>query len=172
MAAEVSFTLSEQDCVDAARTQFRRRATSPRQWRLALAILVTMSAVFAYLDSCDLESALYSGAVYAGLVLLVCPLFAFGGYLLAGKQALRMFHQQAIHPESRMAWNDEGLQNQTELGSFAAKWRDFYGWRKDRGSFTLYMNEGIYYFIPQRAISAEQSSDLEETLVRSGLAKR
>lgn len=172
MAAEVSFTLSEQDCVDAARAQYRLRATSPRQWRLALVILAAMSAVFAYSVSCDLESSVYSGAVYAGLVLLVCPFFAISGYLLTGKQARRMFRQQAIHPQTRMAWNDEGLQNQNELGHFAANWRDFYGWRKDRGSFTLYMNEGIYYFIPQRAISSEQALDLEETLVRSRLAKR
>jgi hypothetical protein len=172
MAADISFTLSEQDCVDAARAQYRRRVTSPRQWRLAIAILLAMSAVFAYLDSCDLESAIYSGAIYAGLVLLVCPLFAVAGYLLAKKHARRMFRQQAIHPESRMAWNDEGLQNQNEFGSFAAKWRDFYGWRKDRGSFTLYMNEGIYYFIPQRVISSEHAMDLEQTLIRSGLAKR
>jgi hypothetical protein len=131
-----------------------------------------VSAVFGYVDSCDFKSALNLGAAYFGLVLLVCPLFAGAGYLLAGKHARRMYRQQAVHPESRMIWDDEGLQNRNELGSFAAKWRDFYGWRQDHGSFTLYMNEGIYYFIPQRAISSEQASDLEETLLRSGLAKR
>jgi hypothetical protein len=172
MAADISFTLSEQDCVDAARAQYRRRITTPRQWRLAIAILLTTFAMFAYLDSCDLQSALYSGAVYAGLLVLVCPLFALLGYLLAGNYARRMFRQQAIHPGSQIAWSDEGFQNQNELGSLAAKWRDFYGWRKDRGSFTLFMNEGIYYFIPQRALSSEEAMDLEETLLRSGLAQR
>jgi hypothetical protein len=172
MAANITFTLSEHDCVDAARAQYRRRITSSRQWRLPIAILLTMFAVFAYLDSGDLESAFYSGAVYAGLVLLVCPLFAVAGYILAGKHARQMFRQQSIHPESQMAWNNEGFRNQNELGSFAAKWRDFYGWRKERGSFTLFMNEGIYYFIPQRALTSEQALDLEKTLVRSGLAER
>ena len=172
MAGDISFTLSEPDCVDAARSQYRRRITSPRQWRMPLAIILTMFAVFVYLDSGDLESAFYSGVVYAGLLLLVCPLFAVAGYFLVGKHARLMFRQQAIHPESRMAWSNEGFRNQNELGSFAAKWRDFYGWRKDGGSFTLFMNEGIYYFIPQRAISSEQAMDLEETLIRSGLAER
>lgn len=172
MAGEVSLTLNEQDCVDAARVQFRRRAISLRQWLWALAILVGMSAIVAYLGPCDLGSPMYLGAAFAGLVLLLCPLFAGAGYLLAGRYARRMFRQQKVHPESRMTWTDEGLQIQNELASSALKWRDFYGWRKDRGSYTLYFNEGFYYFIPARAISAEQAVDLEDTLVRSGLAKR
>ena len=172
MAADISFTLSEQDCVDAGRAQYRRRMTSPGQWRWPLALLLTMSALFAYLDSGDLESALYSGLVYGGLLVIVCPLLAVAGYFLAGKQARRMFRQQAIHPESRMAWSDEGFRNENELGSFAAQWRNFYGWRKEGGNFTLFMNEGIFYYIPKRALSSEQAMDLEETLVRSGLAER
>lgn len=172
MAAEVSFTLNEQDYVDAARAQFRRRAISPRQWLWALAILAGMSASVGYLGPCDLGSPIYLGSAFAGLVLLICPPFAGAGYLLAGRSARRMFRQQNIHPESRMAWSDEGLQIQNELGSSNTKWRDFYGWREDRGNFTLYFNEAIYYLIPARAISAEQAADLEDTLVRSDLAKR
>jgi hypothetical protein len=134
-----------------------------------------MSASFAYLaylDSCDVETALYTGAVYAALVVLVAPLFAVAGYLLAGKHARRMFRQQVIHPESRISWTDEGLQNHNEFGAFAAKWSDFYGWREDRGNYTFFLNEGLYYLIPRHAISSEQSVDLEETLLRSGLSKR
>lgn len=175
MAAEISFTLSEQDCVDAARAQYRRRVTSPKKWRSAFPILAGIVGLFTYLtylDSCDLETALYTGVVYVGLMIVVVPLFAIAGHFLAGKHARRMFRQQVIHPESRMSWTDEGLQNHNEFGGFAAKWSDFYGWRVDRGSYTFFLNEGLYYLIPRRAISSEQSVDLEEILLRSGLPKR
>ena len=175
MAAEISFTLSEQDCVDAARGQYRRRLTSLRKWRSAFPILVGIASLFTYLtylDSCDLKTALYTGAVYVDLMIVVVPLFGLAGCFLVGKSARRMFRQQVIHPESRMSWTDEGLQNHNEFGGFTAKWSDFYGWRVDRGSYTFFLNEGLYYLIPRHAISSEQSVDLEETLLRSGLSKR
>jgi len=175
MAAEISFTLCEQDCVDAARAQYRRRVTSLKKWRSAFPVLVGIVGLFTYLtylDSCDLETALYTGVVYGGLMIVVVPLFAIAGYFLAAKHARRMFRQQVIHPESQMSWTDEGLKNHNEFGAFSAKWSDFYGWREDRGSYAFFLNEGIYYLIPRHAISSEQSVDLEETLLRSGLSRR
>ena len=172
MAGEISFTLSEQDCVDAARAQYKHRVSALREWRFALPILGVMAGLVAYLTSCTLESAVYAGAGFAALVLLVCPLFAAAGYYDAGRIASRMFRQMTIHPESRISWTDEGIRNQNEYGAFTAKWGDFYGWRKAGGSYTIFLNEGHYYLIPHHSISSEMAVDIEETLARSGLAKR
>jgi hypothetical protein len=172
MAGEISFTLSERDYADAVQNQYRQRITSRRHLGWTLGFLALLVALFGYIDSCDLTSAIYTGAVYAALLVIVSGVAGVAGYFLVGKHARRMFRQQVIRPDSRISWTDEGFHNSNEYGSFAAKWNDFYGWREVRGSYMLLLHEDLYYLIPHDAISSEQSSDLEETLTRSGLATR
>src|SRR5687768_11971906 len=117
MAPEISFTLSEQDCVDAARNQYRQRITSLRGLGWTIAFLTATSAFFTYLDASDLESALYTGAVYFALALFVVIFLLGCLYFSVGKHARRMYRQQVIHPESRMSWTDGGLQNHNEFGA-------------------------------------------------------
>ena len=172
MSAEISFVLTEQDYSDAARSQYWQRARSPKQWVWPLLFLAALCALFAYLVSCDLRSFLYNLIPYAVIVLVICPLLTALGYWWTGRYARRLFTQQALQPESRMSWNDEGLRVESAVGLLDAKWSDFYGWRKGGATYMIHINEVIYYVIPARAISSEQASDLEQTLARSGLAQR
>lgn len=172
MAAAVTFALSERDHVDAARGQYWHRLTRPRGVGATSAFLAASWGLFTYLDSDDPDAFFYVGLVYASLMLTVVVLAGAAGYWLAGRQARRLYRQQVIHLQSRIAWTDEGLESQNEHGSYSAKWSDFYGWRHARGTFTLFINEGFFYLIPNRALSPEQAIDLKETLVRSGLTHR
>jgi hypothetical protein len=172
MAAEIKYTLTEQDYADAARSQYWQRLRSPKQWAWALVALAAMSGLFAYSDSCDLESFVYNAVPYALLIVLICPLFAGFGYFWAGRYARRMFKQQPAAPENRVSWDEQGLRIESDLGSLRARWSDFYGWRKSPGAYMIHMNEALYYLIPQHAITSDQGADLESTLVRNGVAKR
>jgi hypothetical protein len=172
MSAEISFVLTEQDYADSARSQYWQRISSPRRWAWPLLALAALFSLFAYSVSCDFRSFVYNLVPYAVIVLVLCPLLCVVGYWWAGRYARRIFRQQAAQPESRIAWNDEGLRVESAIGSLNAKWSDFYGWRKARGTYMIHMNEMIYYLIPARAISPEQAADLEATLSRSGLAQR
>jgi hypothetical protein len=172
MAAAVTFALSERDHVDAARGQYRHRLTRPRRMAATFAFLAALWGLFAYLDSDGPDAFFYVGLVYAALMVTVVVLAGAAGIWLAGRQARRLYRQQVIHPQSRIAWTDEGLRSDNEYGSYAAKWTDFYGWRHSRGTFTLFINEGFFYLIPEHALSPEQAIDLKETLLRSGLSQR
>lgn len=172
MAAEISFSLSEQDYVDAARGQYWHRVKSPKQWAWAFAALAVMSGLFAYAGSCDLESLVYDALSFAAVVLLICPLFATLGYLWTGRYARRMFRQQPGQPENRLSWDDDGLRIDSALGSLNAKWGDFFSWRRSGRTYMIHMNEALYYLIPGRALSAEQAADLESTLELHGVAQR
>ncbi len=172
MAAAVTFALSERDHVDAARGQYWHRLTRPRGVAATLAFLAALWGLFTYLDSDDPRASFYVGLVYAALMLTVVVLAGAAGYWLAGRQARRLYRQQVIHPQSRIAWTDEGFHSRNEYGSYAAKWIDFYGWRHSRGTFTLFINEGFFYLIPEHALTPEQATDLRETLLRSGLSHR
>ena len=172
MAAEISFVLTEQDYAEAARGQYLHRVRSPKQWIWALGALAVIFGLFAYAESCDLKSFLFNAAPYVALTIVIVPLVTALTYWWAGRVARRMFRQQAIRPESRVSWNDEGLGIESDVGSLNAKWSDFYGWRKAGRTYMIHMNEALYYVVPGHAVSPEQAADLESTLARSGLVKR
>jgi hypothetical protein len=71
-----------------------------------------------------------------------------------------------------MSWDDQGLKVHSSLGSLTAKWSDFYGWRKAGHSYTFHINEGVYYLLPERALSSEQAADLESMLMRHSVVRR
>ena len=172
MAAEIKFSLTEDDYADAARSQYWHRLRSPKKWASSLGALAALFSLFAYSDSRDLESFFYNLIPYVLIVIVVCPLVAALSYLSAGRQARRMFRQQPVTPENRASWNEEGLHIESQLGSLKAKWSDFYGWRKADRTYFVHMNEALYYLIPAHALSAEQATDLEGTLVRHGVVRR
>ncbi len=172
MAGEITFTLSEQDYADAARSQYWHRLRSPKQWAWALAALAVMSGLLAYSDSCDLESFFYNLVPYALIIVLVCPLLAALSYVWAGRYARKMFRQQQSKPENRVSWNDDGLRIESALGSFKPEWSDFYGWRNAGRTYMIHINEVLYYLLPGHALSPEQAADLEGTLTRHGVVKR
>jgi hypothetical protein len=172
MAADIRFTLSEQDYSEAAQGQFLRRLKRPKKWASMLAILNAWCGLLAYSGSCDFQSFASDFLVLAGIMLfvglIVLPLI----YLWAGRYARRMFRQQMVKPENLMSWNDEGLKIESDLGSMKAKWPHSYGWRKVRRTYMIHMNEALYYVVPGRVLSKEQAADLEGTLIRAGVAER
>jgi hypothetical protein len=172
MAGDVTFTLTEQDYADAARSQYWQRVRSPKQWAWLLPALAVTSALLAYSDSCDLESFLYNLVPYALISVLVCPLLMAFGYAWAGRYARRMFRQQPSKPENTVSWDDAGLRIESALGTLKAEWGDFYGWRSAGRTYMIHMNEALYYLVPEHALSSEQAADLESTLKRGGVVKR
>jgi hypothetical protein len=172
MAAEIAFTLTEQDYADAARSQYLQRLRSPKQWALLVPLLAVIFGLFAYADSCDFESFAYNLVPYVLLALVILPLFSGLMYLWVGRHARRMFRQQRIRPECRMSWNEDGVRIESDVGSLNAKWSDFYGWKKNGRTYFLHVNEALYYLIPASALSTEHGIDLEDTLARHGVVRR
>lgn len=172
MAKDVTFTLTEQDYADAARSQYWHRLKSPKRWAWSLGVLAVIFGLFAYSDSYDFQSFLYNLIPYVLIVIVVCPLVAALCYLRVGRDARRMFRQQPVKPENQASWNEEGLRIESQLGSLKAKWSDFYGWRHAGRMYFIHMNDALYYLIPAHALSAEQATDLESTLARHGVVER
>ena len=172
MAAEIIFTLTEQDYADTARSQYWHRVKSPKKWVWSIGILAVLFGFLAYLDSYDFGSFLFNLIPYGLLILIIPPLITALTYLWSGRHARRIFRQQSTQPECRMAWDDEGLKVESKLGILDAKWSDFYAWRKARGTYMIHMNEALYYIVPGHALSAPQAADLEKTLARSGVIER
>ena len=137
-----------------------------------MVILLAMAALFGYLDSYDLRSFLYYSAPYLVIFLIVwlaCPIL---GYLWVGRWARRIYRQQKVNPENRMSWDDEGMRIESDLGSLRAKWSDFYGWKKARKMFMVYINEALYYVVPAHALTAGQAADLEGKLTENRVVRR
>jgi hypothetical protein len=170
--AEISYTLTDQDYVDASRAQYASRLKSPKRWALALVVVLVICGLFAYADSYDLESFLFNSVPYVGIIVAAFLLGPLLTYLWIGRWARRTFQQQKANPENRMSWDDEGLRLESELGSLRAKWSDFYGWKKSGQMFMVHMNEALYYVVPAHALTPEQAADLEQKLTEHRVVRR
>lgn len=172
MARQITFTLSEDDYAEAARSQYWHRVRSPKQWAGALAALVIMCGLLAFLESYDAESFFYNLAPYALLIAVGATLMAGFSYFWVARYARRLFRQQMTNPESRVSWDVEGLQIESALGALTAKWGDFYSWRSSGAFYMIHINQVLYYLIPRRALSPDQAADLENTLITAGVKRR
>ena len=172
MATEINFTLTEQDYVDATRSQYWSRMKAPKQWALLLGILIALVGIVAFLESWDRDYFVYGALPYVAIIAgswLICMGFS---YFWTGRWARRMFRQQKLQPETRMNWDDEGLRIDSALGTLRAKWTDFYGWKHIGSMHMLHINEALYYIVPGRAVTPEQIADLENALTQNGIARR
>jgi hypothetical protein len=167
MGTEIDFTLTEQDYVDAARSQYWSRMKRPQQWLSLLGIMLLVISFVAFLESWDRYYFLYGALPYVGIFAGTWLICTIGSYFWAGRWARRIYRQQKLQPETHMNWDDEGLRIQSALGTLQAKWTEFYCWKHIGSMHMLHINEALYYIVPQRALTLDQVAELESALVHN-----
>ncbi|WP_244624701.1 C13 family peptidase [Sphingomonas sp. So64.6b] len=92
---------------------------------------------------------------------------------LTGYQARRLFRQQrTLHEEYRTSWTDEGLDLHSASTTVVMAWSQFDSWRQEISGYLIYLSDHNCYVLPRRCFTDTQWTDLEETLVRSGLPRK
>ena len=175
MAGQVTFIPTEEDIVAGSRDWFRRALVQPRiKGALYVATLAgaLLGAAFALQAGGPPERALRAAAfgALAGLLLLG-GILALRYAMLPG-QALRAFRQnKTIHAPYTYAWTDDGISWESEAANACVAWRDLYRWGEGRSAFLFAVSERGVHFVPRRALSEAEATDLRETAVRHGPAR-
>ncbi|MGH6616630.1 C13 family peptidase [Sphingomonas sp.] len=176
MSGTITYTLNEQDVVVAQRAQYGRRASSRRSLghkTLALAILWLGGFAINLLEDATWADAARSASIFCAAIVVPLLLLMFMGYGLAGYQARRLFRQQrTLREEYRTSWTDEGLDLRSAAVTAVMAWSDFHSWGQETSGYLIYLSDYNCYVLPRRCFTDTQWTDLEETLVRSGLPRR
>jgi hypothetical protein len=176
MPGKIRFLPSEADYVSAARANYRCQLRSFAVWRRLLiiaAIAGALVAIVIWALSGDLVEALVTGAVAGSCGLLAAPIGIGINYLLLPRRAGRLFHQQRpLHAEQSVTWDDSRLHWQGPGFTMDTPWGDYYRWHKSGAEFLLFFNEQMPQFLPARALTPDQITDLHATLVAHGPPRR
>jgi hypothetical protein len=174
VAGEVSFQLTEENCVATYRDILRdrlsgRNPTLSAVTRIAsLAIVGVAMVAFAFETWRDGSVSLMLPAI-----LLASPGFYWfcrlSAYLGVTSGARRTFRQRATFQRPmHYSWSEEGLGFQTTHVNGLIPWGDLHLWRAARHSFLFFTDEQMAYFIPRSALTEAEAEDLEATVAASG----
>jgi hypothetical protein len=169
VAGEVTFQLTEADCVAAHRDHLRERFTGRNA---AIGTIISISILVAILILI-LASFLGNGSSWVTPYLLLALGFFWccraAAWFGVAHQARRLFRQRATfrHPIT-YRWSAEGFGYDAAHGSGFIPWREVHRWRAARHSFMLFTDDYLFYFIPRSALDDAQTKDLEATLAASG----
>ncbi|MES2055959.1 MAG: C13 family peptidase [Pseudomonadota bacterium] len=176
MSGSISYTLNEQDVVVAHRVLYGHRAGSRRALGYkALVFAIFWLGWFALnlLNGATWADAARSTSIVCAAIVVPLLLLVLLGYAFAGYQARRLFRQQStLREEYRTSWTDEGLDLRSAAVSVVMAWRDFHSWRQEPSGYLIYLSDYNCHVLPRRCFTDAQWTDLEETLVRSGLPIR
>lgn len=101
------------------------------------------------------------------LFLLTCILAV--NYILIPPRSRRAFRQmKTLRSQTEIKWSPERIQLQSAQGSSDLDWRDFARIAQGRDVILLFQSDYLFNFIPKRAVSNEQATDL----VKSATARR
>lgn len=176
MSGTITYTLNEQDVIVAHRMQYRRRASS--RWSLgykALVLAIFWLGGFAVnlLEDATWADAARSTSIFCAAIIVPISLLMLLGNALSGYQGRRLFRQQrTLREEYRTSWTDEGLDLRSASVSVVMAWNQFHNWRQETAGYLIYLSDYNCYVLPRRCFSDTQWTDLEETLVRSGVPRR
>jgi hypothetical protein len=99
--------------------------------------------------------------------LLACILAM--NYIRIPHRSRRAFRQlKALQSQTQIDWTSERIQLQSAQGSSDFDWRDFVRIVHGRDVILLFQSDDLFNFIPKRAVSDDQASDL----VGSATARR
>ncbi|MBL4858925.1 MAG: YcxB family protein [Erythrobacter sp.] len=161
----VSFIPVEADLIAAYRLHFRTSLKWKRSvWSYALGGLVfaLIGTLFTEWDS--------AGAIMVGATLgflfwsfvLACILAV--NYILIPPRSRRAFRQmKTLQSQTDINWSPERIQLQSAQGSSDLDWRDLVRITHGRDVILLFQSDYLFNFIPKRALSDEQATDLAKS---------
>ncbi len=174
MAAEITFTPTEQDYLDANRDWF---LTGLRRWRAWSRILVFVAfcaasgGLAAYLsgDSAEIP-AFMIGFALLGLAIHFPILGVF--YLTLGRRTRRLYRQQKSlqHPWT-YRWTSSALSLETVNGVTSHPWADFHRWLLGRRALLLFLNDQLFLFVPRRLLDDSTVGELSARMAAAGVPR-
>jgi hypothetical protein len=173
MAGEVSFQLTEADCVAAYRDMLRDRFSGRNSFLgFVLTFLVVIVALLTWGHYAKWAGPSGFGQ-QTSAVLLSCVallwLYRLGVYFAISLGARRRFRKSPILQRPlRYSWSEAGLGFRNADDSGHVPWSDLHRWHAAKYGFLFFTGERLAYFIPRSALSDIEAEDLEATLVASG----
>lgn len=118
----------------------------------------------------DSASLVVTGAMLGFVVwsvLLACIL-AMNYFLIAPRSRRAYRQMKVLRTQTDVRWSSERVQLESAQGSSDLDWRDFVRITHGRDVILLFQSDYLFNFIPKRAVSDEQATDL----VKSATARR
>jgi hypothetical protein len=177
VAGEVSFQLTEEDCIAAYRDFLRERydASGPAKrvqlfstYFLLFLLLGWMIGALMALLSFDRHGP-FAPLPFVFSWLALFWLWCDYGYRQVPRRARRLFRQRAsLRRPLSFGWSEKGLSFRNLHASGLIPWADLYRWRPARHAFLFFADEQMVYFIPRTALSPAEMKDLEATAAAGG----
>ena len=169
-----SFVPNEADLIAANRLHF----WSSLRWKRTVLSYFLGGLLFAFISTLfaqgDSAWMIMVGAALGFVFwsfLLACILTM--NYILTPSRSRRAFRQmKTLKSQTEITWTPERIQLQSAQGSSDFDWRDFERIVQGRDVILLFQSDYLFNFIPKRAVSDEQATDLLETAAarRTGMS--
>ena len=179
VAGEVTFQLTENDCVvlcrDALRERFGGLIGGRDTQILGVLLIVCLIAwvIGEIVSPLSFNHGLSDGLPFAIAFLAwycFCRAYPF---LRAPQLARRHFRQRASYQQPlSYGWSEDGLSFRTNHATGRIPWADLYRWSATDLNFMFFTDEQTCYFIPRKALTEAQGKDLEGTVAASAAPRR
>lgn len=169
---DVTFLPIEADYLAASRANYLAEV---RSWRgggrivgVVLGVGLAVGVLFWWIEGEIGPSMLY---VLVGYAALAIACVALNWFLLA-RRVRRMFTDQPgfLEPMS-VAWTNEGITIDSPMTTHRLAWGRLTRWRDEKAAVLLYLTGSVCVFVPKRALSTSQLTDLL-TQLRTGVPGR
>ena len=160
----ISFVPSESDLIAANRLHF----WSSMRWKPTVRSYVLGGLLFAVIGTLFvLEENGWVIVVGAALGFLFWSLLLVAilalNYILIPRRSRHAFRQmKTLQSKTDINWSPERIQLRSAQGSSDFDWRDFVRIAHGRDVILLFQSDYLFNFIPKRAVSEEQATDLVE----------
>ena len=158
----VSFVPTEADLIAANRLHF----WTSLKWKRTVWSYVLGGLVFTLIGALFTEGnsawAIMVGAIMGFIFwsILLAWILAVN-YLLIPPRSGRAFRQmKTLQSQTDINWSPERIQLESAQGSLDLDWRDFVRIIQGREVILLFQSDHLFNFIPKRALSGEQTTDL------------
>jgi hypothetical protein len=175
VAGEVSFQLTEEDCVATYRDIQRDRLSGRNPALSAFAMIASLAIAGAALVAFAFETWRDRSVSlsFPAILLLSAGFYWFcrlNANLAVARGARGIFKQRAsFRRPMHYSWSEAGLGFRTDNSSGLIPWADLHRWRTGRHSYLFFTDDWMAYFIPRSALSEADTEDLETTLAASGV---
>lgn len=122
------------------------------------AIVGVIGAVIFYALGEGVAAGFGTGALYWAVLLIG---IVGTNHLLLPRRSRRTFNQQkALHQETEVTWDANGIAFRSAQGSTQFVWSDFVRIYEGSGAIIFFQSDTLYNFVPKRALADEQAKDL------------
>ncbi len=162
----VSFTPSERDLVEANKLWLRSELRTRGNLLYLFSASLLCGFVGAWYAAGRSFSSSVQGAATGIAVLWLLLLFIIGALRLSlPRRARQQFRQQrSIQRDAVLTWGADGLTMVTTSGYSRHTWAEFSKWAESEEIIGLFFTDRLLTFIPKRALSPDELTDLRRTL--------